>query len=80
MNRICITCNIDINEKNYLKDRTVCNSCYNKNRTKNNDNTLIQNEQPKFDKISNNNVNNPSVLTYENHAYVIIGLRNVGKT
>ena len=38
-------CNIKIDSKNYLKDRTVCKSCYNKNRRKNyKNNTLIQNE------------------------------------
>ena len=70
MNRICNTCNID--EKNYLKDRTVCKSCNNKNRRKN--------QQPKLDKIINNNDNNPSVSAHENHAYVVIGRRNLGKT
>ena len=72
-----------------MKDRTVCGSCYNKNRRKNN---LIQNQQPKNDdkkkrKIDNVNVpekqklnNNSNVLTYENHCHVIIGPSNVGKT
>ena len=32
-------------------------------------------QQPKIDKIKNNNVS-----TFENHAYVVIGPRNVGKT
>ena len=80
MNRICYTCNIEKNENNYLRDRTVCKSCYNKNRRKNNTYNLIRNKQPKIDKINNNNDNNPSVSTYENHAYVVIGARNVGKT
>ena len=78
MNRVCNTCNIEIDEINYMKDRTVCKSCYNKNRGKNNNNTIIQNEQPKIDKIKNNN--NISVPKYENRANVIIGPRNVGKT
>ena len=60
-----------------MKDRTVCKSCYNENRRKNNNNPLIQNHQPKIDKINNNNDN---VSTYENHANVVIGPRNVGKT
>ena len=59
-----------------MKDRTVCKSCYNKNG-KNNNNTLIQNQHPKLENVNNNN---PSVSTYENHAYVVIGPRNVGKT
>ena len=80
MNRICNTCNIEIDSINYLKDRTVCRSCYNKNIRKNNNNILIQNQQPKIDKINNNNDNNPNVSTYEKHAYVVIGPRDVGKT
>ena len=47
---------------------------------KNDKNTLIQNQQPKIDKINISNDNNPDVSTYENHAYVDIGLRNVDKT
>ena len=53
MNRNCSVCNIKTDEKNCLKDRTVCKSCYDKNRRKNKNNyTLIQNQQPKSD---NNN-------------------------
>ena len=63
-----------------MKDRTVCKSCYNKNRRKNNNDTLIQNQQPKIAKINKNNDNNPNVSTFENHAYVVIGPRDVGKT
>ena len=55
MNRICNTCNIEIDENNYLKDRTVCKSCYNKNRRKNN---LIQNQQPKRDDKKKRKVDN----------------------
>ena len=73
------TCNIEIDENNYLKDRTVCKCCYNENRRRNNNDTLIQNEQPKIDKIIKNNDSNVSVPAYENHAYVVIGPRNVGK-
>ena len=80
MKRICNTCNIEIDEKNYLKDRTVCKSCYNKNRRKNNNNTMIQHQQPEIVKINSNNVKNPNVSTYENHAFVVIDPRNVGKT
>ena len=74
MNRICTTCNIELDEKNYLKNRTVCKNCYNKNRRKN------KNQQPKIDKTNMNNDNNANVSTYENHAYVVIGPRNVDKT
>ena len=82
MNRNCSKCNIKIDKKNYLKNRTLCRSCYNKNRRKN---TIINNEisitsqQPKND----NNINkddNTIIATHENHAYVVVGPRNNGKT
>ena len=53
MNRICNTCNLETNNNNYLKDRTVWKSCFNKNRRKNN-NTLIRSEQPKIDNDKGN--------------------------
>ena len=75
-NRICNTCKIEIDENNYLKDTIVCKNCYNKNRRKNNNNTLKQNQQQqKIDNVNNKN----KVSTYENHACVVIGPRNVGK-
>ena len=58
-----------------MRDRTVCKTCCNKNRRKNKNNPLIQNQQPKIDKINNDNV-----PKYENHAHVVIVPRNVGKT
>ena len=82
MNRTCNTCNKEKDKNNYyLKDGTVWKRCYNKNGRKNNINTLIQNQEPKTENVNNNknNVNNPNVLTYENHAYVVIGPRNLGK-
>ena len=63
-----------------MKDRTVCKSCYNKNRRENNNNTLIQNQRPKNDEVKNDETNNPKVSTYENHDNVVIGQRNIGKT
>ena len=86
MNQICITCKINIDEINYLKDRTVCKSCCNKNRRKDKSNTIIKNEigtstqQPKIENIKNSNHIKPSVSTYENHACVVISPRNFGKT
>ena len=76
MNRNCNTCNIEIDGINYLKDRTVSKSCYNKNRRKNNK------KQPKIEhvNINKNNDNNVSVPANENHAYVVIGPGNVGRT
>ena len=70
-----------IDENIYLKHRTICKKCHNEKRGKNISNTITENEiattpqQPKIDKINNNNVS-----TYENHAYVVIGPRNAGKT
>ena len=70
-----------IDENIYLKHRTICKKCHNENGRKNNNNTITENEidttpqQPKIDKIINNNVS-----TFENRANVIIGPRNVGKT
>ena len=72
MNRNCTACNIMIDINNYKKDRTVCKNCYNKNKRKNNNNTL-----PPI-KINENVDNNDS--KYENRANVIIGPRNIGKT
>ena len=80
MNRICNTCNIEIDENNYLKDRTVCKTCYNKNRRKNTNEILIQNHQPKIDNSNNNKDNNPNLPLYENKTHVVIDPRNVGKT
>ena len=81
MNRNCSACNMMIGENKHLKHRTICKKCHNENRRKNNNNTLTENEidttpqQPKIDKINNNNVSN-----FEKHACVVIGPRNVGKT
>ena len=85
---------IDIN--NYKKDRTVCKTCYNKNKRKNNNiiltpnhlkttsNKTVKNKKNKLKAGSNienvNNDNNDIVSTYENRANVIIGPRNFGKT
>ena len=69
---------IDINI--YKKDRTVCKTCYNKNKRKNNNNTLLPNkiltcyQQPSIENYNNN------VSTYENHRHIVIGPSNVGKT
>ena len=94
MNRVCNSSNINVDKINYLNDRTVCKSCYNKNRRKNNNHNIIENEistsqeKPKISKvrnkeklnINNNNHINPSVPAYENHRHVVVGPSNVGKT
>ena len=72
MNRNCTACNIIIDINNYKKDRTVCKNCYNKNKRKNNNNTLPPNQ------ITENVDNTDS--KYENRANDIIGPRNIGKT
>ena len=78
MNRNCTACNIKIDINNYKKDRTVCKTCYIKNKRKNNFNTLPPNKNN--ENIDNNKDNNPNLSTYENRANVVIGPRNVGKT
>ena len=64
-----------IDENNYLKHRTICKKCYNKNRRKNT-NTL----PPNIENVNSNNSNNDIVSKFENLRYVIIGPSNVGKT
>ena len=65
---------------NYKKARTVCKSCYNKSRRKNNINTLPPNknntsyQQPNIENV------NIDASTYENNRHVVIGPSNVGKT
>ena len=84
MNRNCTACNIIIDVNNYKKDRTVCKSCYNISKRKNNNVTLPTNkintsyQQPNIQNVSN--INNDIVSTYENHRHVIFGPSNVGKT
>ena len=74
---------VDIN--NYKKDRTVCKTCYNINKRKNNFNTLPPNknntsyQQRNIVNDDNNKDNNPNLSTYENRANVVIGPRNIGK-
>ena len=77
MNRNCTACNIMIDINKYKKDKTVCKTCYKKNKRKNNNNTLPLNKN-----IADFNIkdNNPNVLTYENNRRVIIGPSNVVKT
>ena len=79
-------CKIKIDENNYKKDRTVCKSCYNKKKRKNQNKTSIHETKitnvnnkkniPKKQKLDNN----PNVLTLENHRHVVSGPSNVGKT
>ena len=63
MNRNCTACNIMIDSNIYKKDRTVCKTCFNKNKRKNNKNILTPNkfinsyQQPNIENLNNNNVN-----------------------
>ena len=59
MNRDCTACNIMIDKNIYKKDRTVCKTCYNKNKRKNKNNTLPPNkirtsyQQPNIENVNN---------------------------
>ena len=75
MNRICFVCNKKIDEKNYLKNRIFCKSCYNKKRRKN-----TSSGKQKFQPKNDNNIDNNPNVSFENHRRVIIGPSNVGKT
>ena len=89
MNRNCSACDIMIDINNYKKDRTVCKTCYNKNKRKNNIDTLptkkinTSYQQPDFEnvnkKVSDFENVNKKVSDFENHRHVVIGPSNVGK-
>ena len=80
----CSVCNKDIDEDSCKKDRNVCKICYNINRKKyiNNekkkkyDGSMNNIEKTKFDTVKNKT----NVSIFEDHACVVIGPRNVGKT
>ena len=79
MNRVFNTCNKEIEENNYMKDRNVCKSCYNKNRRKNN-------QQPKSDDKKKrkvvNSVNKTKVVDFviNNNRTLIKGFSDCVKT
>ena len=79
MNRNCTACDIMIDINNYKKDRTVCKTCYNKNKRKNKNDTLPTKKiNTSYQQKNVENVNN-SVSKFENRANVVIGPRSVGK-
>ena len=86
MNRFCNACNIKKDENNYLNVRTVCKSCYNNNKRKNNKNkTIIQNQQSKIGNtihekpiIKNDFENKPENESC--HRHLVIGRSGCGKT
>ena len=55
MNRNGSICNIKIDENNYLNHKTVCKSCYNKNRRKNIEIEKEIHTTPQQPKIDNDN-------------------------
>ena len=66
---------------NCEKDRNICKNCYNTNRKKYNGYEKKRKFDDSVNKIDNvNNANNNIVPKFENHACVVIGPRNVGKT
>ena len=82
MNRNYETCKIKLDTDNFLKDRTACKSCQNRNRRKNipfEKENCTSHYQTKFQK-RNNNENNPRVSGYENHRHVIVDPSNSCKT
>ena len=80
MNRNCTACDIMTDINNYKKDRTVCKTCYNKNKRKNNIDKLPPKKiNTSYQQPDIENVNN-KVSEFENHRHVVIGPSNVGKT
>ena len=69
MNRNCSACNIKKDKNNCKKYRTVCRTCYNKKKRKNN--KITSYHQPKIENVSNNNNKNRTL---------ILGFSNCGKT
>ena len=59
-NKNCSACNIKLNKAHYKEERTISKDCYNKWKKNKNNNTLIQNQQPKTENVNNNN--NPTLL------------------
>ena len=81
MNLICNACNINIDENNYLKDRTGCKGFYKEPRKlKIKNEFCTSHQQPKIDEVKQKHDNNLGVSAYENHRYNIIGQSNSGTT
>ena len=92
----CTVCDIKIDEDNCKKDRNICKNCENINGEKHKskekkrkiDDSVNNIEKPKINNVNHKIIlpeeqkhnNNPNVLTIENHAFVVIGPSNVGKT
>ena len=61
-----VTFNIETDENDYLKERTVCKSCYNENRRKKNNNILIQKQRTKIDNVKNSKNNRTLIIEFSN--------------
>ena len=48
VNKNCTVCNMELDVVNFLKHRTVCKTCYNKKRRKNNKNISHHNRKSKL--------------------------------
>ena len=88
MDRNCSVCDRKLDKNIYLKHRTICKKCHNNNRRKNDSSASPQNQQlapsenetcssQHHPKIDSNNHNDSA---HENHAFDVIGSRNVAKT
>ena len=71
MNRNCSACDIMIDINNYKKDRTVCKTCYNKNKRKNNINTL---PQKKIILLTNNQILKTLTIKFQNMKTIVMSL------
>ena len=84
MNRTCNTCSIEIDDDNYLKDRTVCKSYYNKNRRKNQQPKSDDKKRKVVNSVKNTNINKKKTKLDDsvnnNNRTLIIGFSNCGKT
>ena len=58
MNRNCSACDIMIDINIYKKDGTVCKTCYNKNKRKNNDTLPTKKINTSYQQPNVENVNN----------------------
>ena len=63
-NKNCTAFNIKSNEDNYIKKTTVCRTCYDEKEGKNNNNTLIQNQQPNIDNVNTQNSNGTLIIGF----------------
>ena len=69
MNRVCKTCNIEKDEENYLKDKTVCKNCYEKKEEKINNQKAVIKRKEKL--LTLNNISNRTLIN---------GFSNCGET